>query len=150
MSHPVKSVLTIVLVSVVAYAVYAVGSARSENRANKAQLTEAIALTFQFEPGLAKHFADHGSFTGLNHALLSGPRQGEYVEAVEFEGARDGAITVTARIRQSGSSGQFRGKRLSITTLDGGKTWKCKLPRIHVGFLTSTSDLFEPLQPCNW
>ena len=144
-----KMVLAIVLFSAVAYAVFVVGSARFAHDADKAQLAEAMALTFQFKTGLAKYFADHGSFTRLNHALLSGTRQGEYVEAVVFEDARDGTIILTARFRQSGPFGQFRGKSFSITTLDGGRTWKCKVPLIHVGFLTPTSDLLKALKPCN-
>lgn len=138
-----------ILFSAISGAVYVVGSARFENAADNAQLAEGMALTFQFKPGLARHFADHGSFNGLDPAALSGARQGEYVEAVVFEDARDGAITVAARFRQSGFFGQFRGKTFSITTLDGGSTWKCKIPMIHVGFLTSTSDLLGALKPCN-
>ena len=149
MGRRVKTVLTIVLLSAVAYGIFVVRSARLENAANKAQLTEAVALTFQFMAGLAKHFADRSSFTGLNPASLSGARQGEYVEAVVFEDAGNGKITVAARFRQSGGFGQFRGKTFSITTLDGGSTWKCKALSIHVGFFTSTSDLLTPLEPCN-
>ena len=149
MGRRAKTVLTIVLLSAVAYAVFVVGSARFAHRVDKAQLTEAMTLTFQFKTGLAKHFSDHGSFTGLIHASLSGTRQGEYVEAVVFEHARDGTITVTARFRQSGLFGQFRGKSFSIATLDGGRTWKCKVPLIHVGFFTPASDLLKALKPCN-
>ena len=149
MGRRAKTVMTIVLFSAVAYGVFVVGSARISHDVDKAQLAEAMALTFQFKAGLARHAADHGSFTGLNHASLSGARQGEYVASVVFEGARNGTITVAARFRQSGLFGQFRGKTFSITTLDGGRTWKCKVPTIHVGFFTPTSDLLKALKPCN-
>ncbi len=149
MGRRAKTVLTIVLLSIVAYGVFVVRSARIENAANKAQLDEAIALTFQFMAGLEKHFADRGSFTGLDPASLSGARQGEYVEAVTFEDGGNGKITVAAKFRQSGGFGQFRGKTFSITTLDGGSTWKCKVPMIYVGFFTSTGDLLKALKPCD-
>jgi hypothetical protein len=148
MDRRTKIVLATILFSAVAGAVTVVRSARIENAADKAQLAEAMALTFEFKTRLAKHYADRGSFTGLDPASLSGARQGEYVEAVVFEDARDGAITVAARFRQSGHFGQFRGKRLSITTLDGGRSWKCKVPKVHIGFFTSTADLLKALKPC--
>ena len=148
MDRRTKIVLAIISFSAVAGAVTVVRGARFENAADSAQLAEGMALTFQFKPGLARHFADHGSFNGLDPAALSGARQGEYVEAVVFEDARDGAITVAARFRQSGFFGQFRGKRLSITTLDGGRSWKCKVPAVQIGFFTSTADLLKALRPC--
>ena len=137
-----------VLLLLAACAALVVGVSRHGYRVDKAQLTEGMALTFHFKPALAEHFSTHGSYARLNEKSLQGAREGQYVQAITFENARDASITVTARFRESGYFGQFSGKSISIATLDGGKSWKCILPKIHVGFFTPTSDLLATLKPC--
>lgn len=138
----------IVLLLVVACAVL-LGVPRYGYRVDKAQLMEGMALTFQFKAALAQHFAAHGSFLGLKHESLPGTREGEYVEAIAFSSGRSDNVTVTANFRETALFGQFGGKTFSIATLDGGRTWKCIMPVIHIGFFTPTSDLLQTLKPCN-
>ena len=130
-------------------AVLGVGVPRYGYHVDKAQLTEGMALTFQFKPGLAQHFAVHGTFLGLKDESLRGTRESEYVQAIVFASTRDDNITVTANFRQTALFGQFGGKSFSIVTLDGGRNWKCIMPVIHIGFFTPTSDLLKALEPFN-
>jgi len=140
--------MKVLLLLVATGAVLGVAIPRYGYQVDKAQLTEAMALTFHFKPGLAQYFATHGSFARLGEKSLQGTREGKYVQAIVFEYVKADSITVTANFRQTELFGQFGGKTFSIVTSDGGRTWKCKMPVIHVGFFTPTSDLLKTLEPC--
>lgn len=125
-----------------------IGAGRHGYQVDRGQLAEAVALTFQFAPQLARHYAEHGSFARLEEKSLSGAREGEYVQSVSFASTRPDSMRVTARIRETAWFGHYGGKTFAIVTDDGGRTWKCAAPTIYLGFFTSSSGMLAVLAPC--
>lgn len=91
----------------------------------RAQVGEAVGLTYRFKTDLARHYAEHRTFSGFDGAAPGYGTSGQYVESVRFVERSPAALAVVATFRVDGVQAPLRGREFRIVTLDGGDTWEC-------------------------
>jgi type IV pilus assembly protein PilA len=89
----------------------------------RAQVSEAVSLTSSGKTPLAEFFADKGVWPSTASDVM-GNTSGKYVSAITITAGGTGAVSLEARIKDTGVNTAITGSTLVLTSQDG-KLWNC-------------------------
>lgn len=94
----------------------------------RAEVAEAMRFTSAFKPGITKYYKDNGVWPDSLTAIDK-PTSGKYVEHVKIHtgASESGNIIIQTTMKSSGVNSNIASKTLSLSSIDGGKTWNCGL-----------------------
>lgn len=100
----------------------------------RTQASEAVMLLSALKTPVSEYMSDKGiAPDNAELAAFGGVMTGKYVASITVSGTISNLV-LTATMKASDVAGILQGKTVLLTTLDGGKTWKCEpgtiLPRL--------------------
>lgn len=103
----------------------------------RAQTAEAIELLGGAKTPLAEWYADKGSFPN-NIASAVSTTTGKYTSTIDYDSSPSGGTAVliaTMKPAASSVNSGIAGKKVKLTTENGGRTWACARDDIDAKYL---------------
>lgn len=106
----------------------------------RAQAAEGVELMAGGKTPVSEWFSDKGSYPQYATSVM-GNVAGKYTSNVAIsagQGATTGTFTLTATMKSTGVSSGIVGKKMKLSTTDGGKTWTCARDDIDNKYLPAS------------
>ena len=105
----------------------------------RSQASEAIVLMSGVRGELVADFQNDGRWPDSLQSI-DAPRQGKYTQSIAItQGAGGtGAIELTATLRRDEVRSSIAGRTITMSSVDGGKTWTCRPGTINAKYLPAS------------